>query len=162
MNTKKEMMNCIVLWSAMRSGSTEFARDIAQNNQLRYADELLNRGLSKYNPKLLNTSNTRLVFKLFAEHDYHLLQGKPCCTVVLERSPSQRWCSLRRARRTGDWKGKKRQGCEQRPPKWFIMHHRQWIQKAPRQHLYLTFEEVTLQRALSLNSVKSYCKINAT
>ena len=154
-------MSHVVLWSAMRSGSTELARDIAQRNHLRYADELLNPGLSKYNPKLLNNSKTRLVFKLFPEHNYHLLQGTPC-TVVLERSPSQRWCSLIRARQTGDWKGHKRQGCERTPPKWFMIHHEKWIQKAPREHLYLTFEDITLRRAVSLNAVKTYCKINAT
>ena len=154
-------MNHVVLWSAMRSGSTEFAKDIAQGNHLKYADELLNPVLSKYNPKLLNKSNTRLVLKLFAGHDHHLLRGTPC-TVVLERSPSQRWCSLIRARKTGNWKGHKRQGCERTPPNSFIMQHAKWIKSAPSEHLYLTFEDITLQRTLSLNAVKTYCKINAT
>lgn len=154
-------MHHVILWSAMRSGSTEFAKDIARSNHLKYVDEILNPGLSKYNPSLLNQSSTRLVLKLFAGHDYHLLQGKHCI-VVLERMPSQRWCSLLHAKRTSDWTGRKRQACEKNPPLWFKKQHLRWFRKRPSEHLYLTFEEIISNRTLSLNAVKSYCKIKDT
>lgn len=153
-------MNHVVVWSAMRSGSTEFAMDIARTYHLRYADELLNHALSKYNPNLLNTTDTRLVFKLFPMHRVQHLKGKHCI-VVLERSPALRWCSLLRARETGDWTGHQRRGCTTEPPAWFKRQHRQWMQKAPHDHLYLTFEEVALRRAESLDAVKRHCALRA-
>lgn len=151
-------MNHVVLWSAMRSGSTDFALGIALTYHLTYADEILNYELSKYNPYLINTANTRLVFKLFPGHHSHYLRGEHCI-VVLERPPAQRWCSLLHARHTGDWSGQIRRGCEKEPPRWFARQHRQWMQKAPREHMYLTFDDVTLNRTWSLHAVKRYCAI---
>ena len=158
-HAKRKMHRHVVIWSAMRSGSTEFARELARAYHWTYADEPLNDRLSQYNPALLNSSNARLVFKLFPMHRaQHLQQTHGAhCIVVLERAPSSRWCSLLRAKETGDWSGRRRRGCRKEPPEWFERQHWRWMQQAPREHLYLTFENVTKSRARSVEAVDRYC-----
>ena len=50
--TVGKKMQHVVLWSAMRSGSTEFAKELAHKNMWTFADEPFNSRLSKYNPSL--------------------------------------------------------------------------------------------------------------
>ena len=147
-------MQHVVLWSAMRSGSTEFAKELAHENMWTFADEPFNPRLSKYNPSI--TTPTRLIFKVFPKHHRERLHGTHC-NVVLERPVSNRWCSFIHARQSGEWSGRRRWNCEARPPKWFETQHRHWFKIVPRQHLYLTFDNVTLNRTWALRSVQRYC-----
>lgn len=150
----KEQEMHIVVWSAMRSGSTEFTKDIAAMLHGTFADEPLNPRLSLYNPSIMQNTST-IVMKFFKGHSRERLHHH--CVVVLERPVGNRWCSLMHARKSGDWTGRRRHGCFMKPPQWFAREHRTWFRTAPRPHLYLTFHNVTQHRSASLAAVASFC-----
>ena len=155
----------VVIWSAMRSGSTEFARGLAERYNWTYAGEPFNfrpRGVlqSKANPTAFLAElsrGARLVLKVFPGHTRRALPLH--CRVVLERSVAARWCSLWHARASNEWTGRTRHNCTMRAPPSFQRAHRAWygaVRSAP--HLYLTFEDVTERRDESLRRVGRYCK----
>ena len=151
----------VVLWSAMRSGSTEFAKDLARVHNWKYADEPFNPKLSVRKrwrgdeESLLEklSGGKRLVFKLFPGHSPPHV---PICKVVLERKPEQRWCSLVHARRTGEWTGRVRRNCSMKPPPAFKTSHRIWFSAAT-PDIRLTFEDIVFRRNESLARVGREC-----
>ena len=154
------MWRHVILWSAMRSGSTEFARDISRTYHLLDVHEPFNPRLhsSPRNLQVLSHAHTPCVFKVFPGHSQRKLP-KHCAIVLERRNVNARWCSLRRARRSRDWSGRVRHNCTPRAPSWFVHAHQKWyvrLQRIPR-HLYLTFEDVVFRRNESLRRVGTHC-----
>ena len=151
----------IVLWSAMRSGSTEFAKDLARICNWRYADEALNPSLSKFQPRVLEEvkgSASRTILKFFPGH-YKAPGVHLQCAIALVRPPGERWCSLLHARATGRWsvRRKKRAGCASPPPFQFTQRHNAWFQQLPRNALLLSFENITRNRATAIDAACKHC-----
>ena len=160
----------VVLWSAMRSGSTEFAQALAVRFGWAYVGEPFN-----FRPKGVRASpwtaparflaelarGRILVFKVFPGH----LRGAALplhCAVVLERRPiAARWCSLQHARRTREWTGRTRRNCtdDASMPASFERAHRRWFEALLRRRhgLYLTFDDVVRRRNESLWRVGRHC-----
>ena len=164
----------IVLWSAMRSGSTEFAKDLARICNWRYADEALNPRLSKFQPRVLEEvkgSASRSILKFFPGH-YKAPGVHLQCAIALERPPGERWCSLLHARATGRWsvRRKKRAGCADArtragagagaspPPFQFTQRHNAWFQQLPRHALLLSFENITTTKKSRAAAIDAACK----
>jgi hypothetical protein len=146
----------VVLWSAMRSGSTEFAKDLARACNWSYADEALNPKLSKFNPRVLRAASPTIL-KFFDGH-YKAAGVRLQCALALERSPTERWCSLLHARRTARWSGRRQRGCGcTRPPPEFVQRHNAWIRQLPARALFLTFENVTKHRAAAIHAACMHC-----
>lgn len=172
-------MGHVVVWSGMRSGSSEFAMDVSRRYGWRYVGEPFNTRLSEWRrwggdaesileSLVQKAKGRRLVMKLFRGHSPPPLG--PFCKVVLERRVEERWCSLKHARRTGEWSGKVRRNCSMTPPPAFVRSHREWYTNSPKgvqgfpgfymkkpPDLYLTFEDVVTKRNESLWKVGQKC-----
>lgn len=157
----------IVLWSAMRSGSTEFAKDLARACNWRYADEALNPRLSKFQPSVLERGKgpaQRSILKFFPGH-YKAPGVHLQCAIALERPPGQRWCSLLRARATGRWSGRQKgwAGCgiadDGHAPLQFIKRHNAWFEQLPKRTLFLSFTNITTtsNRATAIKDSCNHC-----
>lgn len=159
----------VVVWSAMRSGSTEFARDLAREMKLRYTGEPFNfplpgtsRLYAKTNPNeflrtLSSGAGGGVVMKVFPGHIRSRLPHH--CAVVLERrNVYARWCSLMHARRSGDWTGRVRHNCTAKPPPHFVVEHQRWYNRVrDAGHIYITFDDIVYKRQATLRRVATYC-----
>ena len=137
-------MHYVAILSLMRSGSSEFTRDLSVTYNWTDVGEPFN-----FHPKNVKSSKANpvtfladvarqrashphpLVFKLFAGHTtrsgLRSLANNDVCPIVLERtSIASRWCSLLKARQTHDWTGRKRYNCTRLPPKKFAAAHYRW------------------------------------
>jgi len=151
----------------MRSGSSEFARDLAHAFGWRNAGEPFNFPpwgvrTSKDSPvRFLDelAQGRRLVFKLFIGHTRRPLPDH--CAVVLERTNVRaRWCSLLHAQKSHDWTGRVRHNCtDYSPPTRFVAQHAKWYRqvRSRRKHLYLTFDDIVNRRNESLCRVRTFC-----
>lgn len=160
----------------MRSGSTEFAIDLAKRMQFRYVGEPFNfppshisRSFARKHPTQYLADLVKqykaagLVMKIFAGHIHGRLdQLPPHCAVILERTNIRnRWCSLLRARHSGDWTGHIRYNCTAEvPPTYFTYQHEHWYSRVRQSlvpHIYITFEDVVHRRNHTLHRVFQFC-----
>lgn len=103
----------IMVVAQMRSGSTEFVRDIAQVADIGNLGEIFNRG---WNPPLTGPAidrieqyNRTLVFKVFDGHVSkqeltRLTRDVRICPVIVQRlNETARYCSYKNAVKSGEW-----------------------------------------------------------
>ena len=158
----------VVLFSMMRSGSTEFAQELAHEMNYTFLNEAFNflpknmshvkSNPSKYIRQL--TSKENVVLKLFNRHTTTISKIDACNVVLERKNIDNQWCSLINAKKFQDWTSGKRRNCSIPSPKYFTESHNNWykyIFKTLNNYLYITFDDVVYNRNETILRSKAYC-----